>query len=1131
MDIFSSLEEVIRVSLSPSTSFGFDAVNRKDAASKYLDNLRKSSDRLNVGLKLFLDNQGEIVGENSDATVLLTYQFFGLSLVRDFLSSTSPVSIESDVIRAIIYVRDSIVQWLMKRNSSFQKTSSSADLPIFNNAVSILALCIKLLYPEHWTSAFNDLLQLGTSVLVRGLKELDIEVVMFQEGRSKNEITHNTLIKDTMRASNAVENVLRYLCEQVVSRVHLEAPDELQLCVGCLECLSELVGWIDVGLFIAVALPSLQTALQALLPGARDLCSSMQGPLQAAVFCCFYELVKKGMDPEKKVQLLHSLGLVQQLSFWCDCYLSDNNRHREEDESFLLPLEKLSMLTELVVLELFNCWCRYEDLLLNSSESSGTAGTALPVDSPAVVSAKPTSALLHLSVPIAIRLLGHRSVTVSAAVAGACNKLISVLRAQQKRLAQVQSYLASHPDLYEHPSSQDQIIPFFVAMDYLNPLLMCIYQQMHYPEDFDFEAAIEFESEIVEAKNEVRKLFVNCCRVYPDRCLELIVAVLCSLPQPLSKAPFPPVDAALRLVYAFSECGGAAVNKMVTTGQFPSIIASIHQTDIVSHPNRQVVLTYFEVSSRYFKSLESGLKSLVVSRLLGCMKHPHLAVRNRSAYFFLKVVEAMDNDSHQLLRDGTAFRDLIDVFSGLAADRLGGVSVLLDPEAEVHLLEALSLLVCSAACDKKPPQPLAIDDEVANRLLALLQELLSVLAAHIHRLCGLLADPQQLRIQMPSVEPASAQRLLAHRIRGVASLARGCSHRSHSRLVEMFAAALQSIASALHPHLSSSSSESESLLRVDEVRAKTVVLTHKSLLAVGPRCLQLTIGPQGLPLLACHLRALLAHSGDSDVGAVAQLLNQALLEWEAAAAELVAGLLPAVLDRFDRATDTLTDNNRASNAALPPLAAQERAEFRRQQMALLQLVASQQCGGVFYCSDLHWRCLDTALQQLVLRSLSPPAADCADAGEALLLLPQLRAALTVVSALCRAWLGTSKPSIDTNNTSITVPQQVQDYFKGFLWGRAIPALLCSLRDARVINARDAASLGVLAEVAALLWTAIDCCPVVAELAEYFSRTASEAGWPALACERLVQQLSTASSVPLGTFKESFKQLMRGLSGV
>ncbi len=38
-----------------------------------------------------------------------------------------------------------------------------------------------------------------------------------------------------------------------------------------------------------------------------------------------------------------------------------------------------------------------------------------------------------------------------------------------------------------------------------------------------------------QAKREVRKLFVNCCRVHPERCLELVGAVLTALPQPISQ--------------------------------------------------------------------------------------------------------------------------------------------------------------------------------------------------------------------------------------------------------------------------------------------------------------------------------------------------------------------------------------------------------------------------------------------------------------------------------------------------------------------------------------------------------------------------------------------------------------------
>ena len=41
--------------------------------------------------------------------------------------------------------------------------------------------------------------------------------------------------------------------------------------------------------------------------------------------------------------------------------------------------------------------------------------------------------------------------------------------------------------------------------------------------------------------------------------------------------PFPPLEAVFRFIYAFSECGGPVVNKMVAEGQFPAMMSSIQQ--------------------------------------------------------------------------------------------------------------------------------------------------------------------------------------------------------------------------------------------------------------------------------------------------------------------------------------------------------------------------------------------------------------------------------------------------------------------------------------------------------------------------------------------------------------------------
>lgn len=141
------------------------------------------------------------------------------------------------------------------------------------------------------------------------MKELEIEVVMFQDGRSKNEIIHNTLIKDSMRGSRVIEDVLRHLCEFVA--VSTQRGEDSQRSVNCLQCLSELVGWTDLSLFMTVALPVLNTVLQSLLAQAQQrgsrssMSDAITAQLQAAVFSCYLELVKKGMDPVEKVHVFH----------------------------------------------------------------------------------------------------------------------------------------------------------------------------------------------------------------------------------------------------------------------------------------------------------------------------------------------------------------------------------------------------------------------------------------------------------------------------------------------------------------------------------------------------------------------------------------------------------------------------------------------------------------------------------------------------------------------------------------------------------------------------------------------------------------------------------------------------------
>jgi hypothetical protein len=42
----------------------------------------------------------------------------------------------------------------------------------------------------------------------------------------------------------------------------------------------------------------------------------------------------------------------------------------------------------------------------------------------------------------------------------------------------------------------------------------------------------------LQAKKDVRKLFVNCCRLFPEACLALIRGAFSTLQQPLSQSTF-----------------------------------------------------------------------------------------------------------------------------------------------------------------------------------------------------------------------------------------------------------------------------------------------------------------------------------------------------------------------------------------------------------------------------------------------------------------------------------------------------------------------------------------------------------------------------------------------------------------
>lgn len=406
--------------------------------------------------------------------------------MRDFLSGAFDLSKDNMVSQGPVYrsIREAI--WAWTSNS----ISSNYPIPVFilNNLVTVVTLLIKLLFPEGWSTAFSDLLILGRSniagldLTVRVICDLEVEVVMFKEGRGRDEVTHNVIIKDAMRASDnsITKNLVEFLCQSASS----VRASNVDLSQRCLRCLADMIGWID------VSLVACESTLSCIYQALRD------EELCGAALACLLELVKKGMEPVPKVQMLHAIGLAQVLALVPVGVEPVTQAEKDEDD--VGAEDELALVVDVFLLELIGCWSKYEDILLGASPvAKGAAQLELP--SPTEIQqlqelAGTISSLLHSVLPIALNLLKNtypdnfRECSVAVGVVPSLSRLIILFKQQFQHRQKIEAIKLR----------DGENCVFFIATDYLHPLLLGIYQQMQYKEDFGYDPSDDDDAEIIE---------------------------------------------------------------------------------------------------------------------------------------------------------------------------------------------------------------------------------------------------------------------------------------------------------------------------------------------------------------------------------------------------------------------------------------------------------------------------------------------------------------------------------------------------------------------------------------------------------------------------------------------------------
>lgn len=535
MDL-ARLEEVIDLAIGNSS--------QKMAATQMLDSLRAAPDRWTLGLKCFFESQND------------TAKLFGLSLIRDYLSTSPILSAADQTVRRTI--RETMMAWCA---SAITSGSSIAPF-IMNSVVTILTLGIKFEYPAQWPTAFDEILPLaetgphGVDLVVRVLAELEVEVVIFTETRSEEEKRGNTLIKDTMRGSSVIATIVSLLCRHTVSTYHA---GYAALAEKCLRCLAELISWIELQLVVQEALQTIYRALS--IP-----------EFTGAACGCLYEILKKGMDPVAKIRLIHNIDLItalltvptfrgggsggggsgmQQLAGGGEGAgggggaggsaggngsggssggfagggaggghaLSSSNGHSAGPGEGGW-VEEYGLVVDMLVLELLGGWSRFEDGLQDSAKGK-------PVDaasSEAREAAPTCAALLHTAVPMLLEVFGHDETNICATVTPALNRLVSTLKGQLNMTpGLVDSAAAAFPGKY------------FQAAEHVPVLLRAVYKQMQYEEDFAFDLADDDDLAVIDVSGALcvsKCLFLNVSLCVCVSVFSFLLAFLsCFLPR------------------------------------------------------------------------------------------------------------------------------------------------------------------------------------------------------------------------------------------------------------------------------------------------------------------------------------------------------------------------------------------------------------------------------------------------------------------------------------------------------------------------------------------------------------------------------------------------------------------------
>ena len=852
---------------------------------------------------------GSNIADNGGSKVVARYDsvaFYALTTLQrsPILSCTSNTNFTS--------LRTQLKSLILSTITNSINLQSMPNFVITKVAV-LLALLIREEYPTEWNTPLNDVLvalNLSSSIINNGgsitiekmasmgmylsvLDAISDEIVYPSVADEGGNVSNNNSrerirreqVKDTLRGfaittesgntqpvpleNSDTANIVGWLLDVVVTITTTVQTQEsemlLTLAVRALATLKRYLSWIDIRL---ATNPNLIQMLLKGLGGASSCSTSgddEEEPTQRtmlSVECanCLSEVIDRGMDEQKKLDLLTQLDIFGTLF-----QLSQIQANGSSNGTVVTSGGKL---------DLINIDGTQVEAVSSAAELINTAGLALIQGWEIDPTSQTTNTQMKQCFELVLACLAYDSIDVSGAVIDLMTRLLQSLEKKEQHWT----------TLFSDASICNKILP---------RILLILHLRMKYPNDFEYDYEDEDEAEEELYRANLRKLYQRIVHLRHDIALQFIGQCLSSIPQPLSSSPTPDIEVGLRLVYHYGEGRRPTGAKTALKDSgFKEIVMAVHRSDVASHPHREVLLLYYDISVRYAAILKEcpELLTLFLGSLSGNrgLQHTHARVRCRCCYLLLRLIKSVGAKAMK-----PHVEAIVEGIQTLLFPPPGAQTNIDIPANEaLYLFEATGLLLGTTG----------LDSDIQVRCAT------AVLTPHIQSIGAILQNPEITR----DVETYGEQLSLS--ISAIAQLSKGWQKHPPPGVQEVLVAAVDVCRKVLLALPSS-----------PLIRSWSAVLIQRMIFCLGEGV---------LPLMPTFFPPLLLHCTlEEDILDISQLMNQLCIKFkEKAVAAIDLALLPFIQKVFAIQTGNIT----------------EQLSVRKQAFATLQHIALHNASPVLY---------------------------------------------------------------------------------------------------------------------------------------------------------------------------------------